>query len=133
MLPPITYPTFGGQQSTKNMQRKTRIAVRHGSPMDLGYNAPRVRANHEEENDHRGDLNLISFRDSRRGDSRQQKQIKIGPRGVKIRIRSVRFIPKGFDKIANIIFAIFGYSGESGVLPGCSQSDLTMIPEKLSN
>ena len=58
------------------------------------------------------------------------KKIRIGHRDAEIRVRSVRFTPKGFDKMAKIIFAIFGYSGESGVLPGCSQSDLRMISER---
>ena len=53
-----------------------------------------------------------------------KKKIKIGPRDVEIRVRSVRFTLKGFDKMVKIIFAIFGYSGEAGVVPGCSQSDL---------
>ena len=47
---------------------------------------------------------LISLRDSRRGDSRQNK---IGPRDVEIRVRSVRFTPKGFEKKVKGNFVIF--------------------------
>ena len=49
---------------------------------------------------------LISLRDSRQGDLRQKK-IKIGLRDVEIRVRSVRFAPRGLEKKVKRIFLIF--------------------------
>ena len=59
------------------------------------------------------EIEMISLRDSRRGDLRQKKRktnmekVKIGPRDVEIRVRSVRFTPKGFEKKVKGNFVIF--------------------------
>ena len=37
----------------------------------------------------------------------QNLEIEIGPRDVEIRVRSVRFTPKGFEKRVKMNFAIF--------------------------
>ena len=37
----------------------------------------------------------------------EAKKIKIGPRDAEIRVRSVRFTPKGFEKKVKMNFAIF--------------------------
>ena len=52
-------------------------------------------------------------------------KIKIGPRDVEILIRSMRFTPKGFDKMAKPIFFDF----RSKVSPECSQDAPRVISE----
>ena len=62
-------------------------------------------------------LDMLQILHVDRGDSRH-KRFKSGRRDAEIQVRSVRFTPEGFDKIAKIVFATFGYECTDRLLCG---------------